>query len=278
MIKAPGTIIDARYKVVQFRGQGSFGEVYEVADSYQGATVALKFLNSTPGPGGIWEEAQRLTELRGDYILPVWNADFDAGVPYIVTELATEGSADTKMTPAVPPRLAVKWTRAACRGAARTHDAQLLHRDIKPANLFLKSDDRAVLGDFGIACLMDANGEGPFGGTPETMAPEVAAGGNTSVASDVYSLGATAFALLAGEYAHTHPDPIECMRLVATQPPPRLRDLAPHVSQALAQRVQKAMARSPADRYKARLSSMPRLGTFRACRGTGGAATSTPVT
>jgi hypothetical protein len=83
---------------------------------------------------------------------------------------------------------------------------------------------------------MDVNGEASPAGTPITMAPEVAGGGRTSVPGDVYSLGATLYALLSGEYSNVHGDP-------------PLRDLAPHVTQALAQRVHKAIARDPADRY-----------------------------
>jgi eukaryotic-like serine/threonine-protein kinase len=250
MAKPIGALVDGRYQVLRFLGQGSFGEVYEVRDLHQNMNVALKLL----GPrqfGGPWQEAQVLTHLQSDYILPVLNADFDAGVPYLVTTLARHGSADARMTPrGVEPRTAVRWIRSACRGAARTHDARLLHRDIKPENLFLTADDEALLGDFGISCLMDASGHCPAGGTAQTMAPEVAAGGSTSIASDVYSLGASLYALLAGQYAHDHPDGHECMRLVASQTPTPLRDVAPHVSQALAQRVSKAMARDPSDRYQ----------------------------
>jgi serine/threonine protein kinase len=250
MAKPTGALIDNRYQVVRFLGQGSFGEVYEVRDLHQNANVALKLLNPQQF-GGPWQEAQVLTHLQSDYILPVWNADFDAGVPYLVTNLARHGAADAKMVPlGVEPRTAVRWIRSACRGAARTHDANLLHRDIKPENLFLTADDEAVLGDFGIASLMDASGRCPAGGTPQTMAPEVAAGGFSTITSDVYSLGASLYALLAGRYAHNHPDGQECMRLVASENPPPLRDVAPHVSQALAQRVSKAMARNPSDRYQ----------------------------
>jgi serine/threonine protein kinase len=150
----------------------------------------------------------------------------------------------------VPPENAVRWVRHACRGAARTHASRLLHRDIKPHNLFLTASGEAQLGDFGIAVRMDANGDGPPLGTPVTTAPEVAAGHNTSVASDVYSLGATLYALLSGLYSNAHGDP-------------PLRDVAPHVSRALAERVHKALSTDPADRFRtaadfdAALGSLP---------------------
>jgi serine/threonine protein kinase len=232
-------------------GRGSFGEVYEAIDTFQDAVVALKLVRRLAPTAGPWREAQLLTQLRSDYILPVWNADLVAGIPYLVTELARHGTAGQRMAPlGVPPPLAVHWVRAACRGAARSHDAGLLHCDIKAENLFLDDQDHATLGDFGLASLMDASGLGPAAfGTPVTMAPEVAAGGRTSVRSDVYSLGATLYALLAGRYGHSEPDARACMAAVVAGGPLALRDLAPHVPQALAQRVDRAMARDAADRY-----------------------------
>jgi serine/threonine-protein kinase len=243
---AAGTLIADRYEVVRWLGSGSFGEVYEVSDRYQNAVLALKLIGSAAG-AGTWAEAQVLTQLRSNYLLPVWNADYFAGVPFLVTDVAAHGTLADRFSPVgVSLPIAVRWTISVCRGAQRTHDANLLHRDIKPDNVFLTAQDEALLGDFGLACLMNAAGEGPFGGTAVTMAPEVAAGGATSRSSDVYSIGATLYALLAGRYPHEGP---AVRANVVAGPPPPIRDRAPQVSIALAQRVAKAMARDPADRY-----------------------------
>jgi serine/threonine protein kinase len=244
----PGTLIANRYKVVRWLGKGAFGEVYAVEDQHQGQLVALKLIGSTGG--GTWAEAQVLTYLRSPYILPVWNADYFAGVPFLVTDLAENGTVGDRIAPrGVPMPLAIRWTIAVCRGAQRTHDANLLHRDIKPDNIFLTADDEALLGDFGLACLMNPPGEGPYGGTVTTMAPEVAAGGNTSRESDVYSIGATFYALLAGRFPHHAPTGPAVRALVIAGPPPSVRDYAHQVPIALARRVEKAIARDRADRY-----------------------------
>ena len=264
MTLVAGHIIGGRYRVQRFLGPGASGEVYEAFDIRQQEVIAIKLLKGPPA-GGQWLEAQVLTQLRSPrYILPVRNADIAAGVAYITTELALHGSAADRMRPiGVPPGTAVNWVRAACRGTARTHDAGLLHRDIKPDNLFLRADGEALLGDFGLAALVDATGSAGPDGTPQTVAPEVP-GGRTTVASDVYSLGATLYALLAGRYAHNNGDLAKCLAELAAGPGPRLRDLAPHVGQALAKRVEKAVERNPADRYAnpiefdAALGSIPR--------------------
>ena len=126
---------------------------------------------------------------------------------------------------------ATRWLRQACRGVARVHDAGLLHKDIKPENLFISNDQDVLVGDLGIACLRDATGAGHFGGTAETMAPEVAVVGATmspaawpnqrptTVLSDVYSLGASLYWLLAGiPPFHVPGDNIATMRAVVAGP------------------------------------------------------------
>ena len=251
MAISPNTIIAGRYRIVRSLGSGTQGEVYQVEDLHQRQVVALKFLGGLSL--GAWHEAQVLTGLRGDYILPVHNADVASGVPYIVTNLARHGTLKDKTPPTgLSIDEAVRYVRHACRGVARTHDAGLLHRDIKPDNIFLNERDMALLGDFGLSHLMDARKRAPFAGTPTTMSPEVAAYGDCTVASDIYSLGATLYYLLAGDDPHPVTAGItqqDYLRLVATTPPPRIRDVAPHVSQGLASCVETAMAWSPDDRH-----------------------------
>lgn len=249
VVLAVGTVIANRYIVQSLLGRGTFGEVYAVVDSHQAGVYALKLFQPLPGTQ-VWHEAQVLTHLESDYILPVRNADIANGIPYVVTNIAAHGTAADHLSPlGVDPDTAVRWARAACRGTTRAHDGGLLHRDIKPGNLFLTATGDALLGDFGLAHLMDGSGNAPPAGTPVTEAPEVAAGQPTTVRSDVYSLGATLYALLAGRYAHDGPDRAACLAALAAGPGPSLRDVAPHVGQALAQRADRAMARDPADRY-----------------------------
>ena len=245
-----GYVFANRYPLNRFIGSGAYGDVYEAVDTHQAdAVVAIKLLNAV-NPVRSWAEAAVLTELQSPYILGVRNADVATGVPYLVTNLAPFGSASGRMTPqGVPPEVAIGWIRHACRGATRTHHNGLVHRDIKPDNLFLTAEDSAVLGDFGLAELMDPAGLASWGGTPNTMAPEVAAGGQTSVRSDVYSLGASMYALLAGRYAHDGPNGPACCAAVVAGPPPRLRDIAPHVTLALAARIETAMERNVTKRY-----------------------------
>ncbi|MGH7486252.1 MAG: protein kinase domain-containing protein [bacterium] len=162
----------------------------------------------------------------------------------------------------------VRWIRQACHGIARAHDLRLLHNDIKPGNLFLNVKGECMVADFGFASqvpigspITTANGC-----TPQTVAPEIAAApqsATASVLSDVYSLGATAYWLLAVHPSHDFtnvPDPLAQLALVASQAPERLRNVAPHVPAFVANAIEKAMSRNPHDRYESVTSFAEALG------------------
>lgn len=257
------TVIANRYVVRRQLGTGAQGEVYEVLDTHEADVVALKLLTSYGGSGP-WVEAQVLRRLCDPHILPIRNADVASGRPYIVTELAVHGTLEDSLVGMRACGLdvddVVRLTRQACHGVARGHDLRLLHNDIKPGNLFLNAEGECLVGDFGFASQVPSGAQAvaPGGATPATAAPEVAAGWPTrgaptaTVQSDVYSLGATAFWLLAGRPPmdlSSAPDFAAKMALIAAQRPPRLREVAPHVPNYVAVAVERAMAWDAADRF-----------------------------
>ena len=89
-------IIAGRYQVQALLGQGAQGLTFRVFDQHQREIVALKLLKSIAF-GDPWYEAAILTQLRDERILPVRNADFASGTPYIVTELAQHGTVYDKL-------------------------------------------------------------------------------------------------------------------------------------------------------------------------------------
>lgn len=249
-----GARLHNRYRVDGYLGGGVNGQVYQVWDERQSMSVALKILLKMP-PAGWWSEAESLTALRGGYILPILNADDDAGLPFVVTEIMNDGATSDQIVTGVgvEPDRAALWIQQAAIGVARIHDSHRLHTDLKPENLFLDREDRVLVGDLGLSMVMDANGHGPAAGSPQTMAPEVAAGGPTTVQSDVYSLGSSLYELLAGDWLNpslrrlTGP---AVFAAVASHQPRALGDVAPHVHSGLRSIVMKALAKDPADRYQ----------------------------
>lgn len=261
--QSQGHVIANRYEVRRNLGSGAYGQVLEVFDHHLGQVSALKLFN--PTTTNTWAEAQVLTHLDGEFILPVRNADIAQGVPYVVTALATHGTVGSKIIPevGVPTARAVRWTRQACQGLARIHDHKLLHRDIKPDNLFLTGELDALVGDLGLAQLHDQNGCAEVAGTPVTAAPEVAAVAALpqdqwdrfrpyTVLSDIYSLGASLFWMLAGQppFRTSGGDVGSLLAQIAAGPPPDVWDHAPHIPLGLRDIVNKAIAHKPEDRHQ----------------------------
>jgi hypothetical protein len=136
------------------------------------------------------------------------------------------------------------------------HAHGVIHRDIKPANVLLdEQTGRAMLADFGISKVQGAGdsltGSGIIIGTPHYMSPEQSLGApNVDERSDIYSLGAVAYTMLAGRepFADSRPNEMVFRRL--SEDPPPLASLTPSVDPALAAIVMRALAREPAQRWQ----------------------------
>jgi serine/threonine protein kinase/tetratricopeptide (TPR) repeat protein len=135
------------------------------------------------------------------------------------------------------------------------HRQGVIHRDIKPENILLHEGE-AVVADFGIAlAVREAGGErltqtGLSLGTPQYMSPEQATGdGALDARTDVYSLGAMVYEMLAGEPPITGPTAHAVIAKLLTERPTRLRTVRDTVPLSLDTAVAKALAKVPADRF-----------------------------
>jgi serine/threonine-protein kinase len=231
-------------------------------------------------------EAKITGGLEHPGVVPVYGLGRDAdGRPYYAMRLirgdSLQSAADAyhKDRAGLPPgqrtlRLRQLLTRfvAVCNAVAYAHSRGVLHRDLKPANIMLGKFGETVIIDWGLAKPVShddapapaaeaalrpcVDGQvtthaGSMVGTPAFMSPEQAAGnfGDLGPASDIYSLGATLFTLLAGRPPLTGPDTDGMLRRVQAGDFPRPRAVAPEVPAALEAVCLKAMALRPEDRY-----------------------------
>jgi eukaryotic-like serine/threonine-protein kinase len=161
-----------------------------------------------------------------------------------------------------------------CNAVAYAHSRGVLHRDLKPGNIMLGKYGETLLVDWGLAkplgssepdksnetgIFLPSSGScaaltemGAIVGTPAFMSPEQASGkwDELGVASDVYGLGATLYALLTGQPPVSDVDPLAVLDKVQNGRFPRPRDVKPSVPPALEAVCQKAMALAPPDRYE----------------------------
>jgi hypothetical protein len=139
---------------------------------------------------------------------------------------------------------------------AAAHKLGIVHRDIKPANIMLTKQGRVMVGDFGLARPLDGEGtitsEGMVMGTPHFIAPEQARGEKVDGRSDLYSLGATLYALIAGKYPFSGNSPmsIAVKHATPTDKPDPLRKVDSSIPAEVDQLVQKLMAKKPEDRFQ----------------------------
>jgi serine/threonine protein kinase len=133
------------------------------------------------------------------------------------------------------------------------HAAGVLHRDVKPQNILVSGYGDVKLGDFGISGLVESEAVtvqfGRLPGTLEHAAPEVLAGDRASVASDVYSLASTLYALLTGMPAFRRPTDemlVQVIQRVIFEEPPDLRPFG--VPAVVAATIERGMAKDPAER------------------------------
>jgi tetratricopeptide (TPR) repeat protein len=159
--------------------------------------------------------------------------------------------------------------RRLCAPLAYLHGEGLVHRDLKPENILVTVTGTPKLSDFGIAKLRSAKysrltATGIALGTPEYMSPEQAAGrsGRVDARTDVYALGATLYALLAGRPPHRHDDLAALLKMVESEEPAPPRRLNPSVPRELETILLKALEKEPDRRYATAAELADDLGRF----------------
>lgn len=181
-------------ELIEKIGEGAFGEVFRARDSWLDREVALKLLKPDiaqhTSPNRILSEARTLARLRHPNVVSVYGADVQTGRVGLWMELI-RGQTLSQILSAYGTFSAQEATvvgQEVCRALAAVHAAGIVHKDLKAQNVMRESGGRFVLMDFGA------------GGTPVYLAPEVLAGSEATVASDIYAVGVLLFHLVTRRY------------------------------------------------------------------------------
>ena len=259
------TEIAGRYVVEKKLGAGAFGTVYKAKDKVLGRMVAIKTirLEGLAAQGaGLEEMLQRFTrearvsaQIKHPNIVTVHDLGNADGLSYLAMEFI-DGVGLEKIIQG--GRLSVE--RAAGLAAqvadaldfAHRHGA--VHRDIKPANIMVEAGDRVKVTDFGIARFTESAEHltmtGSLLGTPSYMSPEQARGGDIDGRSDLFSVGCVLYEMLGGRKAFRGETITALIFKIITEEPPPLRELAADVPDAMLRIVEKALSKTPANRYQ----------------------------
>ncbi len=250
-----GALLADRYQLDHPIASGGFGDVWRGTDVILARPVAIKLLRAefAADPATLArfrDEAQHASALEHENVVRIYDYDELATerLPFLVMEYI-DGPSLGEMLSGGPlePALALDILGQAAAGLHAAHEAGLVHRDIKPQNVLLTSTGQVKLTDFGIARAVEAaplTMPGTLFGTPEYLAPERAAGGRGTQATDLYALGILAFQCLDGAPPFTG-SPVEVAMAHRDEPMP---PLPPDVPDEVAALVRRLTAKDPADR------------------------------
>jgi eukaryotic-like serine/threonine-protein kinase len=227
----PTSFAGGRYQVRKLLGEGGRKRVYLVHDSVLDRDVAFAQIKTEKldedARTRIKREAQAMGRL-GDHpnIVAVYDFGDDEGKPYMVLPLLPGGDVQDLIEKATDHRLpldqAIGIAKAISNGLVFAHSKGIIHRDLKPGNVWLSADGTAKIGDFGLAVNIDLSRcteSGMIVGTIAYMSPEQAMAGTITPKTDLYSLGAMLYEMVAGRPPFTGENAIAVVGQHINAPP-----------------------------------------------------------
>ncbi len=265
-----GATLAGKYEVRRLIGSGGMGAVYEGVHVEIGKRVAIKILDRDHSRNEeiaerFRREGRAASRVESEHVVQVFDVGSDdAHGLYLVMELLEGEDLATRLDRErlldVPIAIDVAWQAA--RGLAKAHAAGVVHRDLKPGNVFLsRRDDGSTvvkLVDFGISKLLtDESKDGAITrhgsalGTPQYMSPEQAQGHAVDHRTDVWSLGAVLYEMLAGKPAYDLLENYEqTIFAIVLNDPPSLAEVAPWVPPPVAALVGEALTHDVGQRIQ----------------------------
>lgn len=262
-----------RYEFICLLGEGGMGAVYQARDRRLRRLVALKFIrgNDARLTQRFMQEARAQARIEHPHICKVFEVGEVDGKAYISMQFV-DGPSLQQARPQLSMLNKVALIKQAAEALHAAHQLGIIHRDIKPANILVERQGETrlqpVIMDFGLARDgSDAHGmteSGAVMGTAAFMSPEQARGNAKALdrRSDVYSLGATLFDLIAGRPPFIADSVAETLLKVMGDAPPRLSRLAPETPETLEIIVDKCLNKEPGQRYVTAQDLADDLGRF----------------
>jgi serine/threonine-protein kinase len=265
------------FQVLRKLGQGGMGQVYLAKQLSLKRDVALKILKSelASNPTALLrfrQEAEAVARISHPNIVQVYAVGEQAGLHYMALEYVDGRNLRDYLARKGPPELpiALSILKQVSQALLKAHELGLVHRDIKPENILVTRKVQVKVADFGLsrfftgeAASVNLTQSGVTLGTPLYMSPEQVRGEATDHRSDLYSLGVTAFHLLAGEPPFHGKTPFEVSVQHVQKEPPSLSSFRPDLPPELCALVHGLMAKRVAERYQSARDVIRDLGKVR---------------
>lgn len=250
-----------KYELIEKLGQGGMAQVYKARQPMIERLVAIKLMQSHLSENKQFvdrflREAQRLGQLRHPNIVSVIDFDIIENTHFLVMDFVSGPTLQTYLEQRgkLPLGEALRLASQIASALQYAHEKGVIHCDLKPPNVMFQdmTYDQVVLTDFGIARLVDTSGMAQTStviGTPTYMSPEQVQGQPLDGRADIYSLGVMLYEMISGKPPYVGDTPVSIIMKHVNEPPPNLNLIDPSVPVEVAQIVEKALAKSSADRY-----------------------------
>ena len=259
-----------RFRLRRQLARGGMGSVWAAWDERLDREVALKLLprilvTEPAAEARFQREALAMARLQHPNVVSIFDlGTFDPGVgeelPYLVMQLIRGRSLNELIAEGpLPARKAARIMEQVSLALAAAHEVGVIHRDLKPSNAMVSDGGHVTVLDFGLARLMEREGETPIEsltspgmvlGSCPYMAPEQALGKGVSPASDIFSCGTVLYEALSGVRAFNGQTPLEVLQAVVRSEYRPLGEVAPQTPQELVAVVDRCLEREPERRYR----------------------------
>ncbi len=254
----------AKYEIKRRIGRGSMGVVYEAFDPFVQRTVAIKVAHSQDGQDeavtqkmreGFFAEVYSAGRMHHPSVIGVYDAGQEDDYLYIVMEYVDGVTLQDYVVgdKTLTPNQVVDVIYQCAKGLDYVHRQGVIHRDLKPGNIMLSNEGEVKIMDFSIAHIDVGSGEheGDVLGSPMYMPPEQVTEEKRLVAqSDIYSLGASMYALLAKKAPYKASSLDSLLYQIANLEPESLLDINPDIPEHVVEIVNKAMQKIIYDRHE----------------------------
>ena len=256
------------YEILDLVGAGGMGEVYRARDPRLGRDVAIKVLPAEVGAEPerlrrFEQEARAVAALNHPNILTVFDIGTHEGTPYVVMELL-QGETLREMVSRRAPtqRQVLFFLVQAAQGLEAAHAKGIVHRDVKPENVFVTTDGRVKVLDFGLAKvagrLTSESGEatesspmdaGLVVGTVGYMSPEQVRGLAVDPRTDVFSFGVLLYELLGGKHPFRRETTVATLTAILEERPAELSTVGRGIAPAVSGIVRRCLEKGREERY-----------------------------
>ena len=270
------------YEIRREIGSGGMGVVYEGWDARLNRRVAVKtlwpaFAQRPEARERFLREARAAAAISHPNVTQIYDIGEEGGQVYFAMEFLEARSLQQILEDQsrLPADRAIDITRQTARGLKAAAEVGIIHRDVKPSNLVFNNDGVLKVTDFGLAKHVlgdtDLTLDGQTIGTPKYVSPEQASGGHVDARSDIYSLGATLYEMVAGRAPFDGSTPMEVMLKHVREPLPPVQTVNPAVPRNLTGLIHSMLSKQPGARpqsYDDLLSMLDRVESGKTIPGT----------